>query len=935
MNKLSQFYKFDGYILLYSLFMSLYIMYLCTSGLDFSMTSLNELYIGEATKHAVNIGARSSIIYKSLFVFLPSFLLSYYLYSRFLRERINRNLIFLSTVGSLQILITALDIDNTKTIHLFFYVFLFISFLLSIPLNQTIKEKLAGKRLAAYNVVLCLLIIYTFQFLFPSHTWINQNTSITFISLFILFCCFPLIFGRQGYGKFQPYFISIAASPILVFLAIEFDVNDVFSFGYKKIFFTLFLTSILLLLLLKKFLKFNFPQTDTGLKYFLIPALLLFFVMSLRYTPFISTLPEFFELANPANALMNIFNYKEIPFLDFMSSHMFSEQGYGILFTLFNGYSADVSFYTYVFFNDIIGILVLYYFLNKAFNKPIYSLAFILTFPFLYYFVYPPIFLGILALFQIIKVVDKQSVKNYFFFFFLLFILILWRLDTGVATLFTSLVFLPLFIFIKRAKVIYRNLIFALLYFLGMLTILVLAAVLLRSGEYVFNNFLSALHYVKGSQAHGYAQIKNIEQHQYYIYHIFFPIIAAVASIVSVFKLRLEKNRYLLFSLFTFLLYFANIQRGLVRHGFAEQKEFYLISVFYLALTLFLIGIINKKNIKEILFYSLGFVLVLFTKFFNFHPQQTDLERSLSNSTFYQLPSLFAQQPTTRVIGQEEFAQKHYAQLKSFFDSNLSEEQSFIDFSNTPMLYFYTERKSPGYFNQNLQNTIDDKTQLHLLQELTTKEYPYVIYGHVPRNWFDKTDGIDNTIRYYLLSEYIHTNYVPRGIVQGYSIWVAKSSVEKKSKLPKDTLVDAPQNYDYGYMAGLIGTYYSLHPADYLTSSDLKSDELDDRSTRIILDEQQSNHSSVYLELNFQNASNEQHFRIEMKDSSQQNIGSFLFKTRTDIGNRYLLRLSNHYLWHSREVSEIIVKSEQNFTLEQVRLLKDSRIEDKTTTSHR
>ncbi|MDX1444829.1 hypothetical protein [Lishizhenia sp.] len=935
MNQVNKYFKFDGYILLYALFISLYVVYQNFSGLDFSLFELKNLYIGEATKHAVNIGARSSIIYKGIAVFTPSFLIAYYLFSRFLKQSVNRNLIFLSAVGILQLLVTALDIDNFKTIHLFFYVFIFIATLLSLPLPQTIREKIAGKKLAAYNVVLCYLIVYNFQVLFPEHTWINQNSSIVFILLFILFCSFPLIFGQKYYPKIQPYFITISITPLLVFLAIEFDVNNLFGFGYKKIFVLLFSGVLLLTILLKLTTPMRFPKPENALKYCLIPALLVYYILSIRYTPFIETIPEFFELANPANSLMNIFQYHEIPFVDFMSSHMFSEQGYGIVYTFFNGYTADVSFYSYVFINDIIGILVLYYFLNKAFNKPIYSVAFILTFPFLYYFIYPPIFLGILALFQSIKVIDNQSVKNYFFLFLLLIGLIIWRLDTGVAALFTTLVFFPLFLFIKRAKIFLPNFIKALLLFLGVIGTLLIGAILMRSTDYVLNNFISALHYVKGSQAHGYAQIKNIAQHQYFIYHIIFPIIAITAIIIAVFKLRMEKNRYLLFSLFCFLLYFANVQRGLVRHGFAEQKEFYLISVFYLALTLFLVGIINKKNIKELLFYGLGFFIVLFTKFFNFHPHKTDLEKSLSESTFYNLPSYFEQTPRTRVIGQDAFATAHYEELKAYLDRNLTPEQSFVDFSNTPMLYFYTERKSPGYFNQNLQNTIDDKTQLHLLKQISTTEHPIVIYAHSPRNWFDRTDGIANTIRYYLLSEFIHQNYEPAGIVQGYSIWKAKSSNIATANLPADTLLHQAQDYDYGFMAGLMASYYENNHVDYLQNVALNSKYASSKEVNVSIGANAAEFGSIYLDMNLENVNSSQRLTVDLYDDKEQRIGGFTFQTHPDIGKRYMLRLSNHYLWHTSKVKKLIIHAEQAFNLEEIRLLKDTRLENKTTTAHR
>lgn len=927
MLKHNKYFKYDGYTLLFALFVALYFVYSIFSDTTFELTALSNLYIGQATKDAVNIGARSSIVYKGLFTFVPIFLLAYYLFSRFLGQKDNRNLVFLSAVGILQILISALAIGNDKTIHLFFYVFWFIALLLSIPLPQHIKETLASRKTAAYNVVLSFLLIYNFQFYFPQHTWINQNTAFVYILLFMLLSCLPVLMGRKIFNKIQPYFSLLAFTPLLAFLAIEMDVHQVFEFGYKKIALFLFFIVLVLTLLTRFLIKFQFPSTLNALKYCLIPGVLVFYILSLKYTPFIETIPEFFELANPANALAKIFHHQQIPILDFMSSHMLSEQFYGIIYTLFNGYHTDVSFYSYVFINDIIGHLVLYYFLNKAFNKPIYSLAFIVTFPFTYYFAYPPIFLGILAVFQIIKVVDQQSVKQYYHLFLLLVALLLWRLDTGVATLFTTIIFTPLFFFIKRQKIDFKSLGKALLLFLATLGILVTIACLLRSPEYVWNNFISALHYVKGSQAHGYSTIQLIQQHQYYIYHILFPVIAIVAIILSVFKLRKEKNRYLLYSIFLLIMYFANVQRGLVRHGFAEQKEFYLVSVFYIGLTLFIVGMINKKNIKEILFYTVGFTLILSTKFFNYHPNQTEAERSLTQSNFFKLPEMLQNRPETRVIGQKEFEKQHYAELKSFFDTHLEANESFIDFSNTPMLYFYLERKSPGFFNQNLQNTIDDKTQLHLINQLNTAKHPLVVYAHSPRNWFDRTDEVENTVRYYLLSEFIHQNYEPLGVVQGYSIWKAKNSGIAVNNLAQDTVLNSAQNFDYKYMAGLIGGYYATQNADYLSAQILSFTVLNTEKEIVNLPLELSHSPAVYLEVTLEGALDDAQLELSLINAEEEQVGTFTFKTHSNIGNRYMLRLSNHYLWHKGDVKQLELKHKAQVKITGLRALKDTRIE--------
>ena len=65
------------------------------------------------------------------------------------------------------------------------------------------------------------------------------------------------------------------------------------------------------------------------------------------------------------------------------------------------------------------------------------------------------------------------------------------------------------------------------------------------------------------------------------------------------------------------------------------------------------------------------------------------------------------------------FARDNYLELKSFLDKNVPQPATFLDFSNTPMLYFYTQRNVPSYFNQYMQNTVDGYLQRENLKKLS------------------------------------------------------------------------------------------------------------------------------------------------------------------------------------------------------------------------
>ena len=89
-------------------------------------------------------------------------------------------------------------------------------------------------------------------------------------------------------------------------------------------------------LVIIKFKKVNVSIKKQVSLYY-APSVLLTFLLFTIYHPIIDQSTEMFELANPSISQMRIFAFSEIPFVDFMSSHMFSEQFYGLLYNFIFG----------------------------------------------------------------------------------------------------------------------------------------------------------------------------------------------------------------------------------------------------------------------------------------------------------------------------------------------------------------------------------------------------------------------------------------------------------------------------------------------------------------------------------------------------------------------------------------------------------------------
>ena len=228
------------------------------------------------------------------------------------------------------------------------------------------------------------------------------------------------------------------------------------------------------------------------------------------------------------------------------------------------------------------------------------------------------------------------------------------------------------------------------------------------------------------------------------------------------------------------------------------------------------------------------------------------IHKSIVNPTVSETKAYFSDKAFTgRVIQNEKLEKDTYLEFKDFLDQNLSQKQSFIDFSNTPILYYYCQRSSPGYFCQNLQNTVDDHLQLALIKAYQSADLPIAVFSHYPRKWFDKTDGIPNTLRYYLIAEYIFLNYEPYSVINGKSIWIKKGKTVNWSNIGQDTLIEQPINLKYKHASKHLGQFLKTRE---LHNFEIHSDlELMENSTaqhlHYTLNETQSSLKHAFLTL--------------------------------------------------------------------------------------
>lgn len=929
-----------------TVFLWAYLLYFWFGKNSFLLDTPTDLIISEATREGKDVGERVSFFYRVLGIGAILFPLLYFLAQKLksifnIRAKDLQAAAVVSSTGFFLVLADLIGVESSRPIGLFLVLLALCSlavvlakstFKIFRPINQ---PAFLGNTLSISFIVLSALMM-----LFNSSPWVVKSISLAYFSITIIVSAI-LIFTRK-LGNFSYRRIFSLASPIaLASLFIFISVEAVFYFKLKQDFFISYKWLLIGLLLgafiistLFKWKKKPRRSSTKILSRFLAPSALLAFLLLTLYLPYREHNPDIFEFANPANALMNIFHFHQIPFVDFMSSHMFADQYFGIVYNFIFGYENTQDFITYIFSYFIIFSAIAYFFLLRLFRSAGLAVLFLIAFPFVNEFFSANIFYAVIVFFLIIRLVRKQTFWNYAWLILSLILLIIWRLDTGSAALFTAAVFLPISFFTAQQKVAWKPLLRALGLAMGVTALVTLIVVIIRSGDYLLDNFRSALHYAAANQAHGYPSVAHEHSQQFYFYHFFIPLIALGCTFTIIYLLRTREfdkgdNRPFILnvSMFLFIICVMNFQRGLVRHSFFEGSEHFVAGTFFIATALFLLYLIKAPNggARYASLFGISFMLMVSLKYFPISQHKTPLAKFMTEMTLANIDDYFHEEAFKgRIIPNQEYANNNYAELKQFLDKNLEANQTFLDFSNSPMLYYYCERRIPGYFCQSLQNSVDDYLQIQHLEWVAPTDVPVVVYSNYPPNWFDATDGVPNAMRQYLMAEYIYQNYQPFALMSSRSIWIAKGKSYDWNINQTDEKILQSQTFEYRKAAYFINRFYEKKNFKDLELVATESPEQDTGTGRlkINLPATVKQLGSVYARLIFDKteASN---LQLHI-NGSESTTGSFTFETTTE-DKAYMLRLSNHYLWHIKQNSYLKLDG-KNYPLVKVEFYKDTRL---------
>jgi len=566
----------------------------------------------------------------------------------------------------------------------------------------------------------------------------------------------------------------LAFIPLVSFLSLE--LNYIFSSnGFQVSGSLLYLVGLIFLLAVTVYF-YRKSKTTNETSYRLIffrwmPWMLAGVLCAGFFHPTVTVSFDPFEDANRMLPLHQWFSFGRVPFLDSFNAHALADFGMGLLYSLLNGHD-PAGVFVYGQLIRIITLVVLYLLLYKVSGNGFLAIWLVLLFPFTEILIPSYFNLMPLVVLAFITFMERKTVASSFFFFFSLLFIVVWRVDLGTSALAATVAIFMLLFIMKMLPA--RNKIFG-----GFATafspvILLFLLALIYSGSSLFVALKDILAYTSSFQSYGLVNLAYAHDAKYFALYFVFPTAVLAIAVYIIYGLvngnyEGSSTHFAWAVLFFSLFYFANLQRGLVRHTLAEQWDAALTSyAFFIIVSWVFLLMRKKETYARFLSFVTVSIIIIVNYTFTSPPVNLGNNFGIVTAGLYQ-PDAYSMKGEKR--WKEEQA-NHYPELVSWMDDHLQDDETFIDFSNTPMLYYYSNREVPNYFVQMPHTAHNDYLQNRMIEDFAKYTSPALVYSNVPRNFWDNLDGIPNAFRHYKVSEYLFNNYKPSIIAGQHSVWV-------------------------------------------------------------------------------------------------------------------------------------------------------------------
>ena len=803
LNNLIWFIKEPGkHVQFTILFYSFWFIINAVENADFNLTSFIGRPIGSATLDAFDVGLRVAFFYKCVaffflaFLFLNVIALLINLKLPDLIKSVETRIInYASIAGILLYVFKIFDSQTYESLELIYFIHKLAVVGLIIKFLFFRKSKLTFTH---YSLVICLASALFFLladlYNFLGHIKSPDFYIVTFLLTGLLIVLVHLFLTskiEQKQNKLSriinmlaPLMFLPLASVLKDELFLVFKTNQIEWVNQAGIYIVLLLFIVSAgVFKYKRFRNDGLSDKETLMRTY-VPLLLFSILTFCFYNHLAEYYDELFESGNVYLPLMEFKQFGIIPPIEKLNTHLFSDNFFAIIYTYFNGLKineADI----YDFLLVPCSFTLFYYLLLFLTRNGYVAFFSVIILPYANAFLpggYCLAIIGIISSYKLIN--NTQTIKNYLQFFSLLLFLICWRIDLAFSSAATVPIILLYYNFNgSRFKINWRMFTLSLLVFLTLLTALLTCVALYRNIDFLARS-REVLNYCLSAQSYGYHTIGWSNLPAYKMHYFVFPATVGVIILMLIIKhnelnkLKSDRRAYLSL-LFICLFYVFNFNRGLIRHSLIEGNDSFTSSFFYIIIAS-TVYVFYKKRSQAAKFIT--YIIVIFLVMNNYrHPDLKD-QNPLFESFIDKIkagPIVGLDTLNTRIKNRPKDAGKKYNDFINFITKNTAPDETYIDFSNRPMLHFYTKKETPAGFYQNPLCLINDFLQQKFIDDLAKYKAPYLLFCELNDLGFEVVDGIPNALRHYRMAEWFYNCYEPAIVLNNYCVWKKKSTADK------------------------------------------------------------------------------------------------------------------------------------------------------------
>lgn len=789
------------------LFYAFWPVILLVTEADYELHSFEGRPIGIATLEAFDVGARVSLFYRCILVFFAGLfllhLLAYFINkktSQFFYSPELRMQNYLSLAGIFLCVLKLFDTELGETLEIIYFLqkLLFVGLILRLVFIKSFELSIYH-----YAILICISVSAYFIVIDINDLAGYSKNPDFYLVVGGIFCLLAIILNlflkRHGGDKIKTLAkLAQVLLPLMVLPLISVLKGEVFlickanKLALNQVFVYVVLFLIMALWIYFRARRFNWQNTPAvyqilAKRYF--PWLVVSLTTYTFYAHFAQYYDEVFESGNVYLPIMEYQLFGTISPFEKFNPHLLSDYFFGLIYTFFNGIRvSEVDLYDFLL-NPISGLLY-YYLLFYITRNPFVALFSVILFPYAEAFLPLGFCVGIIGVLALQRVISQPpALRNYILFFLTILIMIAWRIDIG----YTAVLAMPILLFYYHYQdsnyKINWFILFKAIAILAVSSILIMAILSGLRGINYFTKLPYALHYFMSAQSYGYNTIGWTNLPGYKMHYFVFPAAVAVTLLVLALRFKsynLTKGQRLtvLSLIYCGVFYFVNFNRGLIRHSLIEWTDVFTSSFVYIIMAGLVYVFLKPYNqsVKFVAFCAIAFVMIS-----NYRVPDTKglkstseiMQLKLKRSTVPDLSKV-----TSRVNAPAN-AGAIYKEFVDFIKANTAPDETFIDFSNKAMFYFYTQKETPSYFYQNPICSHNDFLQKQFISDLKDYKVPYLLFSTMGEYGFDIIDQVPNALRHYRMAEYFYNHYQPYVTLGRYVVW-KQTGVKDQNK--KDTL---------------------------------------------------------------------------------------------------------------------------------------------------